>query len=199
VTTASVADGRTARSTKTRDSIADALLDLLAEGDLRPTAKTIAERAGVSVRSVYVHFDDLEDLFCVAAQRQFGRLAPTDPASDDGPLRQRAEAVVARRAAIYAELGAVMRATQLNAPFSDTLTRLMREAAARSRKELERVFAAELERVPAEDRVAVLATLDALSSPASWDVLRDLYDLPDADAQRAIVETIVARLRPEAA
>ena len=44
--------------------------------ELYMSAKAIAERAEVSVRSVYVHFDDLEDLFCVAAKRHFARIAP---------------------------------------------------------------------------------------------------------------------------
>ena len=42
-------DGRLARSARTRHAVVDALLDLLGEGDLRPTAARIAERAGVSL------------------------------------------------------------------------------------------------------------------------------------------------------
>ena len=52
-------DGRLARSARTRHAVVDALLDLLGEGDLRPTAARIAERAGVSLRIVFHHFEDL--------------------------------------------------------------------------------------------------------------------------------------------
>src|ERR1044072_5768679 len=64
-------DGRSARAARTRDAVVEALLSLLDEGNLRPTARQVAERAGVSLRSVYVHFDDLEDLFTAAAHRFF--------------------------------------------------------------------------------------------------------------------------------
>ncbi len=39
-------DGREARAERTKKAVADALLDLVADGDLRPTSKNIAERAG---------------------------------------------------------------------------------------------------------------------------------------------------------
>ena len=44
-------DGRLGRGTRARTAVVDALLDLIEEGDLRPTAPRIAERAGVSLRS----------------------------------------------------------------------------------------------------------------------------------------------------
>ena len=56
-------DGRAARALRTRNRVVDALLDLIDEGDLRPPAADVARRAGVSLRSVYQHFDDLETLF----------------------------------------------------------------------------------------------------------------------------------------
>ena len=55
----------------------DALLELLDEGDVRPTAERIAERAGVSERSVFQHFADREALFQAVAARQYERVVPT--------------------------------------------------------------------------------------------------------------------------
>src|SRR4051794_7539538 len=74
--TRTASDGRTARSQRTRDSVVEALLDLLNAGNPRPTAREIAEQAGVSLRSVYVHFDDLEDLFLAATGRHLERILP---------------------------------------------------------------------------------------------------------------------------
>src|SRR3954447_15843011 len=62
-------DGRAARSVRTRRAIVDALRALHHEGDLRPTAPRVAERAGVSVRTVWQHFDDLEALLVEAGLR----------------------------------------------------------------------------------------------------------------------------------
>src|SRR5690606_27488921 len=68
-------DGRLTRAARTRASVVEALLTLNDEGNLRPTARDIATKAGVSLRSLYVHFDDLEALFLAASRRQGERLA----------------------------------------------------------------------------------------------------------------------------
>ena len=76
-------DGRVARSERTREAIAEALLELLNEGVLRPRAQEIAKRADVAVRTVFQHFDDMEGLYAEIMRRQFVRiepfLAPLDP------------------------------------------------------------------------------------------------------------------------
>lgn len=189
-------DGRAARSAKTRDAIADALLDLLADGRPRPTAREIAERAAVSVRSVYVHFDDLEDLFCVAAKRHFARVAPIlAPAPATGTLAERADALVRQRIRLYAQAGAVARATRLHAAFSPTLARILREAQARSRAELERLFAEELRPLSTAHRTSTLAVLDVLTGTDAWETLRDRYDMDDETAIRRVIDSIVLHLR----
>ena len=55
-------DGRTARSERTRNAIVDAHLQLIREGDLRPTADRIAKQAGVSLRVVQYYFTDKQTL-----------------------------------------------------------------------------------------------------------------------------------------
>src|SRR5947209_18265493 len=76
-------DGRAARSERTRRAIVDAMRALHNEGDLRPTAPRIAERAGVSVRTVWQHFDDLETLLVEAGRRDLeiarSFVAPIEP------------------------------------------------------------------------------------------------------------------------
>ncbi len=67
-------DGRTVRAERTRQAIVDALLTLLDEGELRPTAERIAERAEVSERSVFQHFPDREALFEAVARQQWERI-----------------------------------------------------------------------------------------------------------------------------
>src|SRR5262245_64117599 len=69
------ADGRAARAARTREAIVDASVALIEEGDLRPTAPRIAERAGVSVRSVFQHFVDLPSLHTAVIERVVERLA----------------------------------------------------------------------------------------------------------------------------
>ena len=63
------ADGRAARSHRSRRAIVDAMRALHAEGDLRPTAPRVAERAGVSLRTVWQQFADMETLLVEANRR----------------------------------------------------------------------------------------------------------------------------------
>ncbi len=56
-------DGRIARGERTRRKVAEALISLLEEGDTQPTAKLIAQRADVSLRLVFHHFEDMDALY----------------------------------------------------------------------------------------------------------------------------------------
>ncbi len=162
--------GRSARSQRTRAAVVDALLDLLRDGNLRPTAKEIAERAGTSLRSVYVHFDDLEDLFCAAASRAVTRIAALAAVlGPTGALDERLDAFVAQRARIYEGLGEVRHAAMLQEPFSPTLAALLAEGRRRTLIEFETVFAPELAALDADTLATTVAACDALGSGASWD------------------------------
>ena len=59
-----------------REAVVDALLDLYAEGNLRPGTDEIAERAGISPRSLFRYFEDADDLAGEAVARQLARALP---------------------------------------------------------------------------------------------------------------------------
>jgi AcrR family transcriptional regulator len=56
-------DGRRARSKSSRAKIVRAMLDLVGNGEISPSAARVAEAAGVGLRSVFRHFDDMESLY----------------------------------------------------------------------------------------------------------------------------------------
>ena len=60
---ASGPDGRHLRSQTTRAKIVTALLDLVRDGDVAPSAARVADTAGVGLRTVFRHFDDMESLY----------------------------------------------------------------------------------------------------------------------------------------
>jgi AcrR family transcriptional regulator len=157
-------DGRTARAVRTRDGIVDACLGLIDEGDVRPTGPRIAERAGVSVRSVFQHFDDLESLFSAVGERVTRRMAkivvPIDPAA---PLAERVEAFADQRGRALESLTPVLRAAMVYAASSDVITRQFQDGHAYLRQQVAEVFAPEL---AATDRPDLLR--DALVAAASW-------------------------------
>lgn len=67
------------RSQRTRTSISTALLQLLEEGHDEPRAQQVAQRAQVSVRAVFQHYEDMEGLYseivCIQAIRIMPLLA----------------------------------------------------------------------------------------------------------------------------
>ena len=56
------ADGRLQRSQRSREKILRAYWELMLRGDMEPSAAAIAEHAGVGLRSVFRHFEDLDTL-----------------------------------------------------------------------------------------------------------------------------------------
>jgi AcrR family transcriptional regulator len=166
-------DGRLTRAARTRASVVEALLTLNERGHLRPTARDIAAEAGVSLRSLYVHFDDLEALFVAASHRHAERLAAVlPPLVVDGSFEERFEAFVERRRVIN-EFGAgVRRAALLQEPFSPAVSQAMSVGRQRMRHEVGRAFAPEIAAAQAEDAARLPPALDIATGPATWESLR---------------------------
>jgi TetR/AcrR family transcriptional regulator of autoinduction and epiphytic fitness len=192
--TEAAADGRAARATRTREAVVEALLDLLEAGGLRPTAREIAARAGVSLRSVYVHFDDLEDLFCAAARLQFAKMADLiQPLPVGGTLDARLDAFVDQRARVLEAGVGVRRAAMLQAPFSPTLARVIETSRRAGRAEVERVFGLELDRHDSEERRTLVAALSTMAGAVTWDSLRTVEGL-DRDTARDLTRRMLRAL-----
>lgn len=191
-------DGRLARSARARRAVLDALLGLIDEGDLRPTAPRIAERAGVSLRSVYHYFNDLEALYAAAAERQFARLRPLLrrlPA--DGPLPGRLRAFVAQRARLLERITPVRRAALLLEPFSAEVAHGLRAVRERGRREVTRVFGTELAARPPAVRRETAAALAAASDWSTWNALRTHQRLSRAQAARVLTRMLTALLQED--
>ncbi|MFQ3257379.1 MAG: AcrR family transcriptional regulator [Porticoccaceae bacterium] len=69
-------DGRLLRSERSRQLIIEAIIELIDEGFLIPTAQQVAQRADVGIRSVFRHFDDMEDMFKTANEIIFQDTRP---------------------------------------------------------------------------------------------------------------------------
>ena len=190
-------DGRTVRAERTRRALVEALLALLNEGRLRPTAAEIAERAGVSERSVFQHFPDREALLEAVAREQYERVMPTiRPVDASLSLAARIDEFVAQRATLYERAAGVRRAALLMEPESDVvagwLTTVRRAGAA----EVERVFRREIEATPADEREPLRAALIAACAWGTFEALRFHQGLSVSRTCGAM-RTMVARLLGE--
>jgi AcrR family transcriptional regulator len=192
---ASKTDGRVGRSERSRAAVADALLALIEEGDLRPTAPRIAARAGVSLRLVFHHFKDLEAVFADASRRELQQVIPTLRAVPaDGPLPQRIEAFVEERTRLLERVRTMWRAAELQEPFSTEISKRMAMVRAWLRGDAERVFGRELARAKGAARSELAAALAAAASMGSWDDLRRHQELTADKARRILAQTLGALL-----
>lgn len=179
-------DGRTRRSLRTREAIVDATIGLLEDGDLRPTAPRVAERAGVSVRSVFQHFDDLETLHAAVAERLVARVAVlVVPVEPDRPLEERLDRFVHQRALLLEAVTPIRRAALVHGPFSTEITARLRDGQAFLRAEVLATFGPEVEAAGAMGD-ELLDALDSALSWGTWDGLRSGLGRDQPTAERVL-------------
>jgi TetR/AcrR family transcriptional regulator of autoinduction and epiphytic fitness len=192
-------DGRAARGERTRDAVVEAFLTLTDEGHLRPTAKQISERAGVSLRSVFQHFADLETLFAAAADLQVERLTHLAVAiPPEAPFAERLSLFVAARSRLLETITPVRRSALLGEPFSPEIARRLRWFREMNRLETERVFATELAEFPPSQRRLIAAALHSCTDWFTWETLRVHSGLSIYEATKTMSLSICALLKKEA-
>ncbi len=184
-------DGRSARRHRSRDLVVDALLDLLHDGVIRPTAQQVADRSGVSLRSIFRIFDDVETLHVAAASRQLQRARPLFvDVTSVGSVTDRVRAMTEINARLYEAVAPVRRAALRAAPESRVLQDQLQGVRGWLRGEIDRVFASEL--VPGQHPGAAGA-VEAIMSFEAWDQLRTGQALSVHDAM-ATVQLAAERL-----
>jgi TetR/AcrR family transcriptional regulator of autoinduction and epiphytic fitness len=194
-TAAPVADGRITRAARTREAVVDALLALNARGELRPTARDIAAEAGVSLRSLYVHFDDLEALIVESSRRHNERLlAALPPVVAEGTFAERLDGFLARRVQIHEFAPGVRRAALLQEPFSPVLQKLLAKGRKAQRAEVATAFGPELAAVEG-DEMPLLRALDVAGNGHTWEALRVQQGLSVAGATDQVRAMVVAFVR----
>jgi AcrR family transcriptional regulator len=188
-------DGRAARSARSRRAIVDAMRALHAEGDLHPTAQRIAERAGVSLRTVWQQFADMEALLVEAIRRDHEILLTLiTPIAPDQPLGARVAQFVSQRSQIMEQMSPSWRAARIQAPFSEHLRRDKDYTLTLAKAELDTVFAPELSQLAPQQRQELRERLHAVSIWAFWESLRTDLGLPPEQASRLLGATFGALL-----
>ncbi|MEU8110777.1 TetR/AcrR family transcriptional regulator [Micromonospora sp. NPDC048947] len=191
-------DGRTARAERTRAAIVEAHLALISEGDLRPTGERIAERAGISLRTLWTNFKDMETLFEASGAEVLRQQdAAYRPISTGLPLTKRVDAYCRQRARLLQLIAPSARAAQMREPVSEQLHRNKLKHIERVRDEIEELFAVELAEA-GPGREQLLNALVAASTWQAWSMLRYGLDL-GVDQARAVMSRTVGALLAEVA
>jgi len=170
--------GRGDRVARTREAIVSSTLGLAQGGDVAPIVRDIAERAGVSARTVFQHFADTAQLYLEVLERVVSTLIGETPdLNRQWPLDQRIAVVVGHRAERYEAVRPMW-------TFMQTLQRRSAEAAARivafyagNREQIADSFSPELSALAGEKRERTLNALSVALAPESWNVLRERLGL----------------------
>ena len=176
-------DGRTARADNTRRRIVSSMIALIEEGHLRPTAAAVAERAQVSVRSVFQHFNDLGALFQAAADSTMQRVwSLVRPVPDSGPLEERLGALLEMRWDIYDQIAPIRRAATLIEDQLPMFVDGLNQFRNMLRSLMERIFSAEIAGLDANARRRTLDAMTVICEFEFMDVLRRQMELPREEA-----------------
>jgi AcrR family transcriptional regulator len=193
---AATTDGRQLRRERNREAVVEALLDLYRDGVLQPSSEEIAERSGLSPRSLFRYFDDVEDLIRAAIGRQQERAIPLIPidAGPDAPLETRVTALVEQRFRLFEAVGNAAAVMRLRSHFQPVLAAALARNRAYLRWQLATLLAPELAGL-GEASDGALAAADVLTSFESRQLLLEDQGLTRIQAMAVMVEGLVALLR----
>jgi AcrR family transcriptional regulator len=177
-----MADGRHARSERSRTAVVDAYLDLVRRGDSRPTSQDVADLAGVTQRTLFNQFPDMASLVAAAAHRQTEWVAAHLPPPDSTP-----EGYLAGLAPVLEEMmhvrWAVLTGGGTGAP--PAIPSAFAAIRRLTRERLAEVF-------HAHDDPDLLDALELETDPLTWRLRRLQQGRSRADAARAMTRAVLA-------
>ncbi|PCI32530.1 MAG: hypothetical protein COB54_06915 [Alphaproteobacteria bacterium] len=184
--TAKAGDGRRARSARSRGAILKAMIELIAEGILVPTAQSVSDRAGVGIRTVFRHFDDMESLFSLVTEEIYIESTPLIIGGDrTGSLEIRVHHGVDCRIQVYEKHQNIL----LSGRSQRWEYKILRDMYAGLQKNLRADFdhlVPELKELSVVDREAV----DASVSFEMWRRLTELQGLDAATTRQVMIKMV---------
>ena len=187
------ADGRRERSRSSRARIVSAMLELVGNGDVSPSAARVAEVAGVGLRSVFRHFDDMDALYremCDAIEAKVIPIIMEVPGGDT--WKERMLYTADKRARVFEAILPYRISANLKRFQSEFL---MQDYKRMLRLESESLYA-QLPPSVREDTLGARA-INVILSFQTWRLLRHDQELSVADAcavVRRLLEDAMARL-----
>lgn len=183
-------DGRRQRSQSSRAKIIQAMLQLVAAGDVAPSAARVADHAGVGLRTVFRHFDDMESLQREMSERIADIVEPiVRRPFESVNWRERVQEMATRRTEVFEAVLPYRIAANLRRYQSG----FMMEEYARLMRVERQTIEALLPPALIADRVRVEALHVALGFQ-TWRVLRHDQNLPATEAAKVVHHMVSALL-----
>jgi AcrR family transcriptional regulator len=181
-------DGRTIRRRNNTSRIVNAMLDLVREGAIAPRADQVATRAGVGLRTVFRHFDDMETLYRQMADAMERELKPLVAAPLSAPdWKGRLAEMIERRARLFERAMPFKSAADVNRHRSPFLRRKLAAMRTAERAALEATIRKSIKR-----NAPLREALDLVMSFGAWQHLRREQKLSLVQARRTIEAAVRA-------
>lgn len=171
-----ILDGRSLRRERNRLAIVQALLGLYEEGWIEVSASLIVQRAGLSERSLFRYFDDVDDLYQTACDTHFEKMSRYGTIVEfaKGSLVDKIEHLVDQRLRIFKATRNTAIVARIHAHKIAPVKEQLQRGRELLREQTRTHFHTELQKMSHSHRLAVIAALDVLASFESLELLR--YD-----------------------
>lgn len=182
-----VTDGRRARRERGRVAVSEAMIDLVFEGNIPPTAEQIAERAGVSIASLFRYFETLDELRRETTEIYFdrhGHLFEIDNVGE-GTLEHRINSFVRSRTTLYETTEPMGRLMRVRANEVAEVGEMLHRARVTRADQIRHHFDAELRQLSPARRDDVVAIVVTLTSFESWDQMCNAHGRSHQQVRRA--------------
>ena len=189
---ASAVDGRSLRRERNRQDIVDALLSLIENGETEISAALIASKAGLSERSIFRYFDDVNDLYRSVCDLAFSKeieYALIDDAGI-GSLDTKIENFVNQRVRIYTmneKIAPAARSFAFKNPIIKNQLVFWRKLL---RAQITKHFAEELAMLNKSQQQVALAIIDSLTTFEYYDMMRSDQKMSVQTIKSVLAESI---------
>ncbi|MEM8605512.1 MAG: hypothetical protein AAGF92_00295 [Myxococcota bacterium] len=185
-------DGRRQRAEKHRDAVVRAVLAAVKETGRVPPVAELGDLAGVSRRTVFRLFDDMESLHVAATRVQraevIRRFPPPFPTGQ--PLEERIRLLVDHRASVYELIRPLRRVAEKFREESPTVRKDLAQSHAELRMHAALMLSDALPD-PGAEREHAVTMLGLVTGFGAWRTLREDDALSVADAKDAMTFAIV--------
>ena len=189
---ASAVDGRSLRRERNRQDIVDALLGLIENGETEISAALIASKAGLSERSIFRYFDDVNDLYRSVCDLAFSKeieYALIDDAGI-GSLDTKIENFVNQRVRIYTMNEKIAPAARSFAFKNPIIKKQLVFGRKLLRTQIIKHFADELSVFDKQQQQAAVAIIDSLTTFESYDMMRSDQKMSVLTIKSILTESI---------
>ena len=188
----SAVDGRSLRRERNRQDIVDALLGLIENGETEISAALIASKAGLSERSIFRYFDDVNDLYRSVCDLAFSKeieYALIDDAGV-GSLDTKIENFVNQRVRIYTMNEKIAPAARSFAFKNPIIKNQLVVGRKLLRTQIMKHFAEELSVFDKQQQQVAVAIIDSLTTFEYYDMLRSDQKMSVLAIKSVLTESI---------